>query len=372
MRVTPYLYNNINLQIQNRQSFAKSDGFNSCTPGFTGSKISAASEKGFNKFEYMLRVVANKFRDLFESKQVKAITKNIAEVKPESSGKYLELLDEISRYYSSNKKIRVNIEDNILEEIASSGKPTIFIMNHSNQFEDPSMLAVLNHLLSDAYMRVGQKDKFPIPKIILNQDILTTMNPTKRKAFEAFGAVGIDASIIGADKQTNARAFFPVIKDFVRGKCNIFIFPEGRMATRTYLDLDQRFQPGVAEIINKILGINKEIQIVPVGFSYGKGGVKNMTSMHIGEPVIFKRNGKHTTTTTGSIMKSEFAFDGFKSFFEKHKNETDIVITENGVPVEPKDTVRFIRRLLSENLNICAKEADKKLTLPPDREVLLV
>jgi hypothetical protein len=60
----------------------------------------------------------------------------------------------------------------------------------------------------------------------LNEDILKTMNPIKRKAFENFGAIGIDASIAGGDKGLNARVFFPLMKDFVKNKCNIFIFPE--------------------------------------------------------------------------------------------------------------------------------------------------
>ena len=46
----------------------------------------------------------------------------------------------------------------------------------------------------------------------------------KRKAFENFGAVGVDASIEGGDSSVNARALFPLVKDFVRNKCNIFIF----------------------------------------------------------------------------------------------------------------------------------------------------
>ena len=38
------------------------------------------------------------------------------------------------------------------------------------------MLAVLNTFLTDAYKKIGNSDNFPLPKIILNQDILTTMN----------------------------------------------------------------------------------------------------------------------------------------------------------------------------------------------------
>ena len=270
-------------------------------------------------------------------------------------------LNLISRFYATNKDIEVNIEDKILERIAQKGKSTIFIMNHSNQHQDPSMLAVLNMLLSEAYQFAGKGDKFPLPKIILNQDILTTMNPTKRKAFEAFGAVGIDASVKGGDKAFNARAFLPLIKDFIKDKCNIFIFPEGKLAVRNDLPFEERFQSGIAEMINKILGIKKEVMVVPVGFSYGKGEFKNLTAMQIGEPVIFTRSGNETTTTAGSIMSSEFADKGFVSFFKKHDGEENITITSEGIPVKPEGIVGYIKSLLAENLDICSKEAELKI-----------
>lgn len=333
--------------------------FANTPPSFTG--INAVSEKGFQKCEYALRIIGNRIADLFEGKKVKQITKDIAQITPQSNEKYLKQLDEISRFYSSDKTIDVNIEDNILERIANSGQSAIFIMNHSNQKEDPSMLAVLNTLLTNAYKSAGRHDNFPLPKIILNQDILKTMNATKRKAFEAFGAVGIDANIYSADKQLNARVFLPLIKDFVRNKSNIFIFPEGKLAIRKDLDFDSRFQIGIAELINKVLGIKKEVSVVPVGFSYGKGESKLLNGMHIGEPVKFTRHGENTTTTSGIVLDSEFARDDLKKFFQKHKNEQNITITENGVPVKPAEVSDFIKSILAENLNICSKEAQKKI-----------
>ncbi len=345
--------------------------YNRQYPSFTG--INAASEKGMQKCEYALRIIGNKLADTFETKTVKAITKNISEVKPESTEKYLNQLEEISRFYSTGRFIDVNIEDKYLEQVAKDGKSTIFIMNHSNQTQDPSMLAVLSTLLTKAYRATDNNSDFPLPKIILNQDILTTMNPVKRKAFEAFGAVGVDANIETADKAVNARAFLPLIKDFVRNKCNIFIFPEGKLAVRKDLDLETRFQKGIAELINKVLGIKKEVQVVPVGFAYGKEKKTKFNAMEIGTPVIFTRQGENTTVSAGSIPKSEFAFDGFKKFFEKHKDETDVVITENGIPVKPDSVTDFIKSLLSENLNICSLEAQKKLPkeIKPDDTIIL-
>ncbi len=332
----------------------------------------AKTEKRYQKIEYLMRVIANRFMDLFETKKQKELTKNISEIKPESSDTYLLQSEVISRIFCKDKVIDVNIEDRILEKAAQNGNSHIFIMNHSNQRRDPSMLAVVSTLLSKAYRQEGKANNFPIPKIILNQDILKTMNPIKRKAFEACGAVGIDASIFCADKKVNAQALFPVIKDFIKDKVNIFIFPEGKLSVFKDMEFDNRFQIGIAELINKALNIKKEIKVIPLGFAYGKGKNK-LTGIQIGAPVIFKRNGDSTTSTSGSILKSEFGKDAFKSFFEKHKNETDVVITENGVPVKSDDAPAFIKGILAENLDICSKEAERRIQTPfsPD-EVLTV
>ena len=335
---------------------------------FTGVRV----EKSMQKGEYLLRVIANKLGDLFQGKKVKEITKTISEIIPESTEKYLQQLEGVSRLYSTSKVIDVNIEDKILEKIAQSGESTIFVMNHSNQSEDPQLLAFLNTLLVNAYRDAGKGNVFPLPKIILNQDILKTMNSTKRKAFEAVGAVGVDANIKTKNTGINTRALLPIMKDFIANKCNIFIFPEGRLAIRKDLEPFQRFQSGVAEMINKILGVKKEVTVVPVGFSYGKGEQKQLASIQIGKPVIFRREKDVTTTTAGSIAGSEYACEGFAQFFEKHKGEEHIPITQNGKPVGKKNVADFIKDLLSENLEICTKEAREKLLKPLEESEIQV
>lgn len=332
------------------------------TPSFKNTKsmqiVSVKAERGL---EYGLRVIGNKFADLFQSKTSKQLTRNIAAIVPKQDRIFLGQLSEIGRLYATQKVIDVNIEDKILEQIAKKGDSTIFIMNHSNQSEDPQMLAVLNTLLSEAYKSEGC-EKFPLPKIIMNEDILTTMNPTKRKAFENFGAIGIDANLVGADKGVNARAFLPLIKDFVRNKCNIFIFPEGRLAVRKDLDLHGRFQCGVASLINKILNLKKEVTVVPVGFAYGKGEQKELTAMNIGTPIVVKRNGENTTITKGDIEKKKNS--DLYGFFHKHKEIEDITITSGGTPVLHGDIPDYLKTILCENLEINTELAKKKLDEP--------
>lgn len=330
----------------------------------------AKIEKRYQKIEYIMRVIANRFINLFETKKQKELIKNIAEIKPQSNDLYLLQSETISRIFGKDKIIDVNIEDKILEKAAQNGCAHIFIMNHSNQRLDPSMLAVVSTLLSKAYRQEGKTYSFPLPKIILNQDILKTMNPIKRKAFEKCGAVGVDANIFCTDKKVNAEALLPIIKDFIKDKVNIFIFPEGKLSVFKDIEFDNRFQIGIAELINKALKIKKEVKVIPLGFAYGKKGNK-LTGIEIGEPVIFKREGEKTTSTSGSILKSEFGKDAFKNFFEKHKNETDVVITENGIPVKPDDAPAFIKGILAENLDICSKEAQKRIQSPFDSSEII-
>ena len=348
------IYNTSNLYLNNHYNvqFKKAQTLKSAKSNFS------------NGMEYSIRVIGNRVSDLLQTKSSKEITRSIAQLKPAQNAFYLAQLAEISRLYSTNKIIDVNVEDAILEQIASKGDSTIFIMNHSNQAEDPQMLGVLNTLLTEAYKKQGV-EKFPLPKIIMNEDILKTMNPTKRKAFENFGAVGIDANLTGADKSVNTRAFFPLVKDFVKNNCNIFIFPEGRLAIRKDLELYDRFQPGVASLINKMLGLKKEVQVVPVGFAYGEGKQKGLNAMNIGTPIIVKRDGESTTVTKGDIEKNKESL--LYGFFDKHKNEADVVITSVGKPVGQSEIPDYLKTILSENLDINSNLAKERLKKPFDK-----
>ena len=334
------------------------------TPSFKKlHSIEIASTKASRGFEYGMRVVGNKFSDLVEPKSTKMITQTIASLTPSQDRIFLAQLAEIGRIYATQKTIDVNIEDKILEQIARSGRSTIFIMNHSNQSEDPQMLAVLNTLLAEAY-KSNRCESFPLPKIIMNEDILKTMNPTKRKAFENFGAIGIDASIKNSDKGVNARAFLPIVKDFVHDKCNIFIFPEGRLAVRKDLDMHARFQSGVASLINKIIGIKKEVTVVPVSFAYGSEEQKGLNAMNIGTPITIKRIGDATSVTSGDIEKNPESC--LYDFFEKRKDQLDITITSEGVPVSQNEVSDYLKTILCENLEINKNIAQKKLETPLD------
>ena len=164
------------------------------------------------------------------------------------------------------------------------------------------------------------------------------------------------------------RAFLPLIKGYVKDNCNIFLFPEGRLAVCKNLDFFNRFQPGVASMVDKILKLKKEVRVVPVGFAYGKGDKKDLTAMNIGTPIILKRNNGETTISKGDILEDKSS--DLYNFVNKQKDKTDILITKNGIAVPEKEIVGYIKTFLAENLEINSKIAEDKIINSIDEEVI--
>lgn len=319
------------------------------------------------KKEKLSRIIGNKILDLFQSKFGKNFIKAVANIKPQRNFEYLEKLLEISSFNCTEKVFDINSEDHIIDDIATDGKSSIFIMNHSNQFEDPQMVVLLNLLLNESYL-INKVKNFPLPKIIVNDDILKTMNPTKRKAFENYGAIGIDANLFDADKKANARAFLPIVKGFLKNECNIFIFPEGRLSVYKNLEFFDRFMPGTVNLVDKILNLKNEVRVVPVGFAYGKNEKKDLVGINIGNPLIIKRNNDITSITKGNVLQDKNS--DLYEFVNKHKNEEDIIITKNGEPVSKDKIVGYLKTFLSENLEINSKLAQKRVDNSNPKEII--
>lgn len=358
MQITPinnYYSINYNTSAQDVRNLA----FASKT--ITKSKI---SQKLQGKSEMALRVIINKISDFFTSKESKNLINLISKIKPAQTNTYLAQIAAIARHFSSEKTMDCNTEDNILEKLAQSNKSVIFMMTHSNQQEDPQMLAVLNLLLADAYKAVGTK--FLIPQIVLNEDILNSMNTTKKQAYKNMGAVGIDANVFNGNKSTNTRAFLPLLRGAINDECNIFIFPEGKLAQKRNSTLFERFQPGVANMVNKILSRKNEVTVVPIGFAYGKGENRNINAIQIGTPLKIKRIGEVTTITAGDIAKGKYTI--LKDYFEKNKDKEDIPITNNGKSVPPSEVSDYLVSILCENLEINENIAKEKVKIPLGEE----
>lgn len=323
------------------------------TPAFQGAPAfycAAHAEKAIRSVEFSGRKFVNRFFDFFHKKTNMELYNKLLNTDTKSE-EYISLLSQVSRIFSNQKEVEINLESGRLEKIAASNRPQIFIMNHDNQNKDPQMLAFFNTLLNYEYIKNGLAKTCPRPRIILNEDILLSMSEQNRNLFKKLGAVGIDASITGANSRANAATFIKLVKEFIKGETNIFIFPEGKNAIKKKAPLVEKFQLGTAEIVTKIADKMPDVNITPLGFAYGKKS--NADSIYIGETLVFKKQGKHMETSVGNIQ-SPFARQNYKDFY---KNKDKAIITNNSIPVEGKELSPYVGGILCENLRICREEA---------------
>ena len=66
--------------------------------------------------------------------------------------------------------------------------------------------------------------------------------------------------------------------------------------------------------------------------------------MNIGTPLTIKREGDATSITKGDIEKSKES--ALYWFFDKHKDETDVVITSEGKPVHQAEIPDYLKTIL--------------------------
>lgn len=324
-------------------------------------KSATIAEKGYRNIEFIGRKLINKIASLFNGKFFKELNETLSKIKNESCD-YIRIQANAGRLLAKDLEIEINLESQRLENIAKDNSARIFIMNHDSQRKDPKMLTFFNTLLNDAYLVLGKGESCPRTKIILNEDILLSLNETQREVYEKMGAVGIDASIFGANGKKNAKALVPLIRDFLQDKVNIFIFPEGKLAVFSNKKLIDKFQTGVADIVYTLLSRKESVKVTPLGFAYNKKNSK-LSSLHIGEDIIFKKQGEHVSASKGNITNNSGSV--LIDFFG---NNTEKLIAEKDIPVKGKANVSYIAGILCENLNICISEARKALPNKPLNE----
>lgn len=325
--------------------------------GLPGPELAVSAEKSIRSVEFAGRRLINRIAEIFQSNKNNEFYSQFLK-SDERSEEFINLLTKISKIFSTQKEIEINIESNRIHQIASSHQPRIFIMNHDNQSRDPKMLAFFNTLLNYEYLKQGLAKTCPRPRIILNEDILLSMKKENRNIFKKLGAVPIDANIYSGDSRANAKTFITLLREFISGNVNIFIFPEGKNSIFTNRPLAEKFQLGAAEIVAKIADKLPEVRITPLGFAYGKNS-KTVDSIFIGEDIIFKKVGKHMQTSIGNI-KSNFANPNYKDFFASRENA---ILTNNSVPVEGKAIAEYVGGVMCENLRICKEEANAAIKI---------
>lgn len=159
----------------------------------------------------------------------------------ENSSEYVVCLAEIGRFWAQKKEFEVNRQDKRIDDIVNSDEACIFIMNHDHQAQDPVLLGCVANLLYSKYLEAGKGETCPRPKIIMNEDILSTQPEKMRAIFEKFGAVGVDASLFRPPDggKRNTKQLIPMMTGFCKDANHVFIFPEGKMCAFDDLDLKQ-------------------------------------------------------------------------------------------------------------------------------------
>lgn len=266
------------------------------SPNFEGSvsRTMLVAQKSSHTCEIGSRKFINFVASLFNRKFVNSANEVLSQIE-RIAPEYIFAIAGAGRIFAQNREVEINSEDGIIEKLAAAGKPHIFIMNHDNQKADPLMLGFFNTMLNEEYVVTEQAETCPRPRIILNEDILLTMRPKMKNIFEKLGSIGIDASLSGGNKAANGRKMVQIMKEYVNGESNIYIFPEGKNCAFKDKPLNERFQPGIAKLIERLIS-KTDVSVVPLGFAYNKSD-KNLSAIQIGEPILFEKGSNKDKDT---------------------------------------------------------------------------
>lgn len=266
--------------------------------------------------------------------------------------------DYIKYIYSFSKKIcsqtcEINIEKGAIQDLVSKREPAIFIMNHTRaQSKDIDAAIFFNALLYREYLYHGLGENCLRSKIMTGKGFLKKLQDGGEK-LEWMGAVPVSNSMNQDGKKQNTDMLKELIQEFIQDKINIFLFPEGALAALNFLPGNYKFQPGVSSIIKNVLDTKPSAKVVPLGFAHNR----ELSSIHIGEPVYFKKTEMGYCASKGNA-DSDF-FD--KSLANFYSGNDEKLITENGLAVERDKLIPYISGILLKNLECCAKEAKQEL-----------
>ena len=251
------------------------------------------------------------------------------------------------------RPFEINVESGRLMDIVNSEEPHIFIMNHTkHQPKDIEGAMFFNSLLYREYIYQNKAATCPRSKVFAAGGFLERSQ--RADEYKFMGAIPVCATAKNQSaKEKNREAIQNVVNELSEGNINFFIYPEGSMALIPFLPLRYKFQPGVSAIIKRVLEKRDSINVIPLAFAHNKKG----SAIHIGETVkLFKEDGKYYTNKGNSASKF---FNKNSEKFYHGKNE--VMLTNNGQPLEDNEVVPFISGILSENLDCCIKEAKNDL-----------
>lgn len=280
-------------------------------------------------------------------------------------------LDDIIRlneFLGKGMNMEINLESRILDELAKSDTSTIFIANHNHVPYDVSLAFGTVAELYKGYKANGRTENYPTPAFMINRVVPDTLPPKLKEVFIRLESLGVDATPYPTKEGSayNNIAIKPVKEGFAQDKTNIFLFPEGtRTAYNGRMPLEERFQYGIAKIVQ--YGIQKKgrVRVVSLGIDYEN----NLGVVNIGNPIYFEKNGDNIKVTKGNITPDTEAARN-NSFYRKLATLTEnesLDICHQGKTVKMQDdkSSKFLSRLIAgilcTDMDISAKNATKTL-----------
>jgi len=371
-------------------------------------------EKGVRYPEFWARKIMNKFMERKFKGEIDVIHKDIMALDPKTTH-YMQFLMMIAKVMSLPMIIEteINTESKSFQDLTESDEPTIFIFNHDHQREDPILLSIFCIRMYIDAIKKGRGDTIPRPQIIINEDILLSQSQKQREIYEKAGSIGVDADLFPSKKvsQRNGSRMRDVIKKFRNKSHHILIFPEGRMSMFSFMNLRNKFQTGVGDIVNLTASRLGRVKVVPIGFAYakakkGEDKKKPFGSIYVGDPIYFTEKDGAMYTSIANVTE-DYGSEAYKKFFygleEAKKDEPEMnrrdflfrpirsakgkidkrskeekipthdivdlegvpskMITDKGKLVGKKGRTAFIADIMAENLIICTKKAKEQLPI---------
>lgn len=262
--------------------------------------VSKTVRKVLEKSVAFSRVLSDKIFFLSNRKSINSLNKGFVNLNPESK----EYIDELAKVGNSlgKKFVITNIEDNPLKSLSQSKNAAIFVLNHPNYHKDKFTYIILNSMINKMYAQEGKQAICPRPKIIVSRNMLKLLGEKVGKIYKKLGLTEVDASLGKRDNGFNAKSMRQLMKEFVRNKSNIFIFPEGNNSLFTNKPLEEKLQPGIAEFVKSALKLKGNVRIIPVGINY-TGEKNSMGNIFIGKPIHLRQTGNEIIYTQGTDKK---------------------------------------------------------------------
>lgn len=316
--------------------------------------------------------IVKKSSNIHEKKfgsKIREFNKKLCSSKP-SRQEFIDQVIEMNKFLANGVNAEINLESGILEELAKTNEPTVFVFNHPHPPYDMNLAFALIAKLYEAYQKANNTETCPLPKYIISLLNFKYLPPVYSKVFDTIETVQVNSFQFPTKQRAEEnKKLAPIIEGFVKGENNIFTFPEGsRRRHEKDLPLEERFQYGTAKMIHKALNENNNhrVRVVSVGLDYKDG----LGVIHLGKPLYLTKEGKYLNVSKGNIAPETEAANN-NPFYRELSTISDnesIPVLYGGVPVEMNDdehNKRFITRLitgiLSTDLGICLKAAEKTL-----------